>query len=85
MKNHRGSKSGIGSPADIVPSGSNGQRRESSNPELPHLSFFDMFGSSNFRKRASKAIPVNCSNQTGALLNISVNLDDSSLSPIIVG
>ena len=64
----------------IMPDGSRGHRRASSYPALPILMYL-ISGRWNFSKRASIATPVNCSNQTGVVLNILVKLADSLSSP----
>ena len=66
-----------GSPAAIVPNGSRGHRFTSLTPSTPHISSADMSGRSNSKSEASNLILVNCSNQTGAVLNISVNFSAS--------
>ena len=68
-----------------MPDGSNGHRRASRYPVLPHRDLLDMSGKRNFNKAALMEISVNWSNQIGAVLNISVNLADASSSAMIIG
>jgi hypothetical protein len=73
-----------GSPSVIVPNGSSGHLRDSWYPALPHFNVSGLSGSPKFKRPASMNMRVKVSNQPGAALNISVNLADSSVPPVIV-
>jgi hypothetical protein len=78
-----GATSGMRSPSVIIPNGSKGHRRKSLSPCSPQTCFSDIFGKSNFNRKASHHIRVNSSNQTGAVLNISVNFSVSRQIPTL--
>jgi hypothetical protein len=80
-----GSLCGIGSPAVSTPSGRNGQCSASTNPAIPQVELGFISGRRNLRIQASKTVRVNCSNQAGAVLNISANLEDNSCFPTMIG